>query len=103
MARSIMAPCGQVPLIHSFIPITLLACESNNIHSHRPISSMNVGTTAYPDFLNPNTTAYWNDQITKFLSTVPIDGLWIDMNEVWNMSLLCNVHTSSNVLITNQY
>jgi len=42
------------------------------------------GTTAFPDFLNPNTSDYWQDQIEKFLGKVPYDGLWIDMNEISN-------------------
>ncbi len=36
------------------------------------------GTTAFPDFLHDNSTAYWTQMVQTFLSTVPIDGLWID-------------------------
>jgi hypothetical protein len=42
------------------------------------------GTTAFPDFLHPNATQYWTANIQAFLATVPIDGLWIDMNEISN-------------------
>jgi alpha-glucosidase (family GH31 glycosyl hydrolase) len=42
------------------------------------------GATVWPDFLNPNTHAYWMKQIQQFISTVPVDGLWIDMNEPSN-------------------
>eukprot|EP00823_Brevimastigomonas_motovehiculus_P004856 TRINITY_DN3317_c0_g1_i1.p1 TRINITY_DN3317_c0_g1~~TRINITY_DN3317_c0_g1_i1.p1 ORF type:complete len:931 (-),score=217.82 TRINITY_DN3317_c0_g1_i1:148-2913(-) len=42
------------------------------------------GPTHYPDFLNPNTNQYWQKQIDTFLKKVPIDGLWIDMNEASN-------------------
>ncbi len=34
------------------------------------------GTTAFPDFLHPNATQWWQDQIAAFLASVPIDGLW---------------------------
>ncbi len=42
------------------------------------------GQTSFPDWFNPNAQAYWSSQISTFLSSVPIDGLWIDMNEVSN-------------------
>jgi alpha-glucosidase (family GH31 glycosyl hydrolase) len=42
------------------------------------------GTTAFPDFLHPNATAYWQEWVQNFLQTVPLDGLWIDMNEISN-------------------
>ena len=40
------------------------------------------GSTAFPDFLHPNTSAYWSGLIGHMLDTVPYDGLWIDMNEI---------------------
>jgi len=40
--------------------------------------------TVFPDFLNPNTQAYWTESVQDFLNMVPVDGLWIDMNEVAN-------------------
>eukprot|EP00731_Ephydatia_muelleri_P031502 Em0023g9a len=46
------------------------------------------GLCAFPDFLNPATTPYWQTQIAKFRSNlVDVDGLWIDMNEASNF---CN-------------
>eukprot|EP00003_Mantamonas_plastica_P004102 TRINITY_DN1320_c1_g1_i5.p1 TRINITY_DN1320_c1_g1~~TRINITY_DN1320_c1_g1_i5.p1 ORF type:complete len:674 (+),score=235.30 TRINITY_DN1320_c1_g1_i5:138-2024(+) len=45
------------------------------------------GLTAFPDFSNPNAPAYWKGQIQQFLKTVPVDSLWIDMNEASNF---CN-------------
>jgi alpha-glucosidase len=43
------------------------------------------GITAFPDWFSANITSFWNNQFTTFFSDadgLPIDGLWIDMNEV---------------------
>jgi alpha-glucosidase (family GH31 glycosyl hydrolase) len=40
------------------------------------------GTTAYPDWFNDKTQAYWNGQFGSFFNEstgVDIDALWIDM------------------------
>ncbi|XP_061159667.1 lysosomal alpha-glucosidase isoform X1 [Syngnathus typhle] len=39
------------------------------------------GATAFPDFTNLETRQWWEDCIVDFYSKVPVDGLWIDMNE----------------------
>ncbi|XP_072225139.1 lysosomal alpha-glucosidase [Leuresthes tenuis] len=39
------------------------------------------GPTAFPDFTNSETRQWWEDCIRDFHSQVPVDGLWIDMNE----------------------
>uniref|UniRef100_A0A665U795 Lysosomal alpha-glucosidase n=1 Tax=Echeneis naucrates TaxID=173247 RepID=A0A665U795_ECHNA len=39
------------------------------------------GPTAFPDFTYPETRKWWEDCIRDFHSKVPVDGLWIDMNE----------------------
>lgn len=42
------------------------------------------GDTVFPDFLSQVGRDYWRKQVDRFLQGVPVDGLWIDMNEVSN-------------------
>lgn len=42
------------------------------------------GLTAFPDFTDPGTQAYWEQMLSKFRDLVEFDGLWIDMNEPSN-------------------
>lgn len=39
------------------------------------------GYTLFPDWFAPNTQQWWTTHIKAFLDDVPLDGLWIDMNE----------------------
>nr|XP_014340010.1 PREDICTED: lysosomal alpha-glucosidase [Latimeria chalumnae] len=42
------------------------------------------GQTAFPDFTNPETHAWWYDMLEDFHRNISFDGMWIDMNEPSN-------------------
>ncbi|WOG85441.1 hypothetical protein DCAR_0104630 [Daucus carota subsp. sativus] len=42
------------------------------------------GSVFYPDFLNPRAGIFWSDEVKLFRDLLPVDGIWIDMNELSN-------------------
>eukprot|EP01103_Thecamoeba_quadrilineata_P002341 TRINITY_DN12310_c0_g1_i1.p1 TRINITY_DN12310_c0_g1~~TRINITY_DN12310_c0_g1_i1.p1 ORF type:complete len:899 (-),score=146.47 TRINITY_DN12310_c0_g1_i1:76-2772(-) len=92
--------------------ITIVDCGIPNVTGYRPwddgvsedifirnangsifIGQVWPGLTAWTDFYHPNASSYWQAQISDFLSMVPVDGLWIDMNEISNF---CSGECSSS-------
>jgi len=39
------------------------------------------GAVHWPDFKNPATLEWWTQQLQGVNDTLPIDGIWLDMNE----------------------
>lgn len=35
------------------------------------------GSTAFPDFTNPETLDWWQDMVSEFHAQVPFDGMWL--------------------------
>ncbi|RUP48064.1 glycosyl hydrolases family 31-domain-containing protein, partial [Jimgerdemannia flammicorona] len=65
------------------------------------------GKTVWPDWFNPETQAYWTEQIQKWHDQFPVDGLWIDMNEISNFadgdcSALSNMEAFAMIPTGNQ-
>ena len=42
------------------------------------------GAVNYPDFFAKQTQKWWEEQIQAFNKNIPLDGIWIDMNEADN-------------------
>ncbi|CAM0137160.1 hypothetical protein VKS41_008740 [Umbelopsis sp. WA50703] len=39
------------------------------------------GYTVWPDWWHPKVQDYWNYEVTSFMKSIQLDGVWIDMNE----------------------
>uniref|UniRef100_A0A3B1JC91 Lysosomal alpha-glucosidase n=1 Tax=Astyanax mexicanus TaxID=7994 RepID=A0A3B1JC91_ASTMX len=55
-----------------------------NLTGQTLIGKVWPGPTAFPDFTNPDAVSWWEECIADFYAKVPVDGLWIDMNEPAN-------------------
>ena len=40
------------------------------------------GWTVFPDFTSEVTTQWWHDQLSAYMKRIPLDGVWLDMNEI---------------------
>lgn len=42
------------------------------------------GQVHFPDFLHPNITAFWTNQLARLYEKIQFSGIWLDMNEPTN-------------------
>ncbi|KAM3281170.1 hypothetical protein P3S67_028190 [Capsicum chacoense] len=42
------------------------------------------GKVYFPDFINPRGRVFWSNKIKIFHDLLPVDGLWLDLNEITN-------------------
>ena len=105
-------------VIHNYVIMMSLRCHydvSQDKNGNVFIGKVWPGHTAFTDFMNFDTHSYWQDQVSwfrtlfsghssqlmfvlnmqiaSFLQLLPVDGLWIDMNEISNF---CNGACSTN-------
>lgn len=74
------------PRIH-FTKVCHLQPSDTSLSLAHKAGAVWPGVTVYPDWFNPDTQSWWNDEFVRFFSEdngVNIDGLWIDMNEAAN-------------------
>ncbi|KAF3642647.1 Alpha-glucosidase [Capsicum annuum] len=59
------------------------------------------GKVYFPDFINPRGRVFWSNEIKIFHDLLPVDGLWLDMNEynVHNLYGFLEAKTTNAALI----
>ena len=69
----------------SFTALQKAGCYVRDDRGRDPyVGQVWPGAVYYPDFLHPAAAQYWEAEFAGFLSKVPVDGIWLDMNEVSN-------------------
>lgn len=64
------------------------------------------GASHLPDFMKPQTGAWWADQIASIAARgFPVDGIWLDMNEVSNYCTgdICAVPAGAEIEANNKF
>ena len=64
------------------------------------------GASHLPDFMKPQTHAWWADQIQSVVDAgFPVDGIWLDMNEVSNYCTgdVCAVPAGKEIAANNKF
>lgn len=56
------------------------------------------GKTAFPDWFSPNSSIYWENELSNFHKILEFDGIWIDMNEIANF---CNEGGAGQICFNN--
>ncbi|KAK9710209.1 hypothetical protein K7432_008600 [Basidiobolus ranarum] len=44
------------------------------------------GKTTFPDWFHPEADKYWTELFHEWFDTLPLDGVWLDMNEIANFA-----------------
>jgi alpha-glucosidase (family GH31 glycosyl hydrolase) len=65
-----------------------------DIQGNNHLSQVWPGPTHMPDFFHPKAQSYWTDMLKSFHHMAPVDGIWIDMNEISNF---CNADGAGQV------
>ena len=55
----------------------------------RSLTYCGQGGTVFPDFTGENGRDWWHKQLAQYMARVPLDGVWLDMNEI---GTLCGGH-----------
>ena len=72
--------------VHCLCPVTGHTCAALCAYesSRSFVMQLWSGAVHFPDFFAKRTQAWWEDQIRSFDKMLPLDGIWVDMNEPSN-------------------